>query len=508
MLSILTTLEGDELGAEFCLRAIWLVKRPFEHVVVLNGCSADFELRIKVLVDQTPDHVTVKVATDPIAVATKGLEELLTPVDNEHSRIQFRKRCMAQCSQPWVLLTTVAGLSSPEWVQAVSDLRLDLYVDPYVAISMPVQSHTGQFTLRPVLFNFAPEFQRHYWWPVFVPDDEAKCVDVAASPPNSLQNSSQNAPRSALQDIVQDTPCSFVSPCNFVSSREPWFAGQEPTLESAWQYARCLLPAGDAKEFIPAATKLFAADGTFRDSRHSTWVDLGATGIHAVRHQNVENAAWRMEPLVQAMDQVSPEEAKGYWAQIRDVEFNVADLQPICTECDREGSLAAAPWPDGLIASPTTLKHVWHALFVLDRIQVVEHVVEVGAGYGAFAKAFLLCAQLCNRPVCSYTIVELPAMRALCEQYLAPFQQVLRFGDPTAGGADVPDHSVFVSFDGVSELADAEKRRYLETLLPRAKSACLLWACTEIPEQLFNYYATMDLFLPNARILIYGANRS
>jgi hypothetical protein len=208
------------------------------------------------------------------------------------------------------------------------------------------------------------------------------------------------------------------------------------------------------------------------------------------------------------MDHVSPEEAQGYWSQIRDFEFDAADLQPICAECDRVGGLMPGKWPDGLVASATTLKHVWHALFVLDRIAVVEHVVEVGGGYGAFAKAFLLCAQLCNRPVSSYTIVELPAMRALAERYLSPYQSVLRYSDPAQGGADVPNQSLFVSFDGVSEFADTEKRRYLDNLLPRTKSACLLWACTEIPEELFNYSATMDLFQPNARILIYGANRS
>jgi hypothetical protein len=307
---------------------------------------------------------------------------------------------------------------------------------------------------------------------------------------------------------------------SFVSPREPWFAGQEPTLESAWQYAQCLLPRSDnLKEFITAATKLFAEDGSFRDGRHAKWVDLGAAAIDALEDGECKEdegdgedgegelkagATWRHHPLMLAMDHVSPEEAEGYWSQIRDVEFDAADLQPICTECDRDGGLVPSTWSDGLVSSGTTLKHVWHSLFILDRIQVVEHVVEVGGGYGGFAKAFLLCAQLCNRPVSSYTIVELPAMRALSERYLSPYRSVLRYGDPALGGADVPNQSLFVSFDGVSEFAPTERIRYLDNLLPKAKSACLLWGCTEIPDELFNYSATMDLFQPNARILIYG----
>lgn len=484
MLSIVTRAEADDPRLGSCLRRLWLVARPFEHVVVLNCCSDIFTGLLRDLLHEAPAHVTTVLAADDIAVARQGIPELLTPPDNEHSRLQFEKRCFAKCSNLWRMATTVDFTPTPNWIVWFNSLELGILGQHPVAISMHSRLNQAPAACRPKLFNFVPSYRRHYWWPVLdAPDDLL-----------SIQN------READSFESEQKP-------DLVTACEPWFAGQEPTLESAWSYAQCLLAPTkeDHRAFIKETTELFAPDGTWLDSRHSQWVQLGAAAICTMRDQH---SNWRLDPVFASVDLVSHAQASAYWSQIMDFEFEVVDLQPICTECDREGGLVPEKWPDGLLASAVTLKHVWHALFIMDRIWDVKTVVEVGAGYGGFAKAFLLCAQLCDRVVESYTILELPALRPLCERYLHDHQAVISFGDASLGGSDVDKGvSLFVSLNGVSELADQQKNTYLDTLLPRAKNVCLLWACTQIPDVLYDHHAAMDLFLPDSAILIYGPKR-
>ena len=487
MISIVTSVEDDDPRLDSCLRRLWLVAHPFEHVIVLSRCSANFRRSAHDFLRQAPAHVTTVLAEDSVKVARQGLEELLTPPDNEHSRLQFEARCLAKCSNRWTMSTGVDFVATPNWIAWFNTLELGILGNTQpVSISMHSRTGEGPAACRPKLFNFAPTFRRHYWWPVL---DAPEGV-------LSIQNGEADSFESGRVP-------------GLVTAREPWFAGQNPALESAWSYAQVLLPPShDHRAFISETTNLFASDGTWRDSRHSRWVDIGAAAIRAVR-ENPEGPAadWRLDPALASADSVSHEEASAYWSQITDFEFEVVDLQPICTECDRVGGVVPETWPDGLQASAVTLKHLWHALFIMDRIWDVKTVVEVGGGYGGFAKAFLLCAELCDRPVQSYTMLELPAVQPLCEQYLQDHQTVVSFADASSGGSDLGAVSLFVSLDGVSELANAQKNAYLDALLPQAKSVCLLWTCTQIPDALYDYHATMDVFLPGSRILIYGPKR-
>lgn len=479
MLSIVTTSEANDERLLDSLQGFWTLKRPFEHVIVLNRCSEKFKNRVRELLGQSPLHVATMLAEEDIHVAHQGLEELLTAPDSEHSRLQFQKRCFAQCHGKWVMLTDGEFYPTPNWIVWMDDLKLDAIGDAGgepVAISMHSRSAEGRLLCRPKLFNFIPTFHRHYWWSVPHVAGSTLCIE--------------NKETDAYQTLAK--PCA--------NGQTPWFEGLDPTLESAWSWARSVLPSNNHKAFIAETINLFAPDGSVRDSRHLEWVDLGAAAIRAMR---MPADQWRADPVFVRMDWVTHEAALAYWSQIKDFEFDVEDLQPICTECDC-GEHRVETWSDGLKASATTLKHVWHALFIIERIWDVKTVVEVGAGYGRFAKAFLLCAKLCNRPVESYTIIELPALRPLCEHYLQDYADVVKFGEASLGGSDVGEASLFVSLDGVSELADKQKSAYLQTLLPRSKSVCLLWACTQIPDELYEYYATMDLFLPDSSIIIYG----
>lgn len=455
MLSICSSVFADDARCEGSLRSLWALPVSFEHVVVLNRCSKDFEARVRSL--EPPPHVTVKFHTDGVQVAKPGLESLLTPPDNEHSPAQFRARCNALCEGFWIMHTNASFVATPKWLDWFSNLHLDKITDPCVVVSMYARTPAGLLMKLPMMFNFKPDYHRHYWWEIPIKKKSVQCIE--------------SLPSDAFEGEWGHLP---------VNSRTPWFADREPLLESTFAYAQTLLPPpNNYKQFVSEVSKLFDPEGTFRDSNHDRWTELGAAALRAL--SGWSDDVWRNAP--QFRDSIDQDQAHAYWSQIYAMEFEVGDLQPICSECD-EGIEAVETWPDGLKASATTLKHLWHALFVLDHFHDVNRVVEVGAGYGAFAKAFLLAAKLCNRTVSSYTIVETPAMQLLCAHYLWDVRPNLEFLNPRLRGSDMPEASLLVSIDGISEFSSRERDQYLKHTLPRAKHVFMRWGCTEFPPEL------------------------
>ena len=481
MLSICSSIENDDKRFELSLRGLWSVPMPFEHVIVLNRCSDLFATSLDEIVATAPLHVTVKIHKDNIHVAKPGLESLLTPPDNEHSPLQYKRRCTALCAGPWVMLTDASFVATPAWISWLVSLNLDSITDPQVMVSMHLRTRHGHVIMVPKLFNFEPAYQRHYWWDLPIRIKATKHIT--------------NTPADAFESQWPDAP---------VHNEEPWFADCDPLLESTMLYAQCLIPSeDDHPSFVEAVSKLFDPDGKFRDSAHDRWVELGSAALRAVRGELGDQ--WHTHACFEAIDYVSAEQARVYWTKIYAFEFEVSDLQPICEECDAEGGLGVETWPDGLRASGTTLKHVFHALFALDHYLDVEHVVEVGAGYGAFAKAFLMCAQMCNRPVRSYTIAEMPTMQLICDRYLSDYHDVLQFMDPVVCGKDMKQCSLLLSFDGISELASREREAYLKHCVPLAKNVLLRWGCTEVSNELSSLKTLPDWSSSDVRhVLLYS----
>ena len=478
MLGICSSIEADDPRFESCLRSLWTLPIPFEHVIVLNRCSEPFSLQLDALVSSAPPHVIVKVARDDIQVAKAGLESLLTNPDDEHSSLQFKRRCTSLCTGPWVMLTDVSFVATPEWVAWFSGLHLENLTEPKVMISMHLKTPKGSIIMAPKLFNFEPAYRRHYWW------DLPLCLQT----PQLIQN----LPAHAFESQWPDTP---------VHNPQPWFADKVPLLESTLTYAQQLLPSEeDRTQYIEAVSALFDPEGNFRDSTHVQWTQLGAAALQAMRGDLGDE--WRSAPTFASLDYVSYEQARVYWSKIYAFEFELSDLQPICEECDAEGGVVVEQWPDGLQASGTTLKHLFHALFCLDQYHNVESVVEIGAGYGGFAKAFLLCAKLCNRPVNSYTIAEVPAMQLICNRYLSEFQSVVQFMDPSLCGEGMALCSLLISIDGISEFASTERETYIRHCVPRAHRVFMRWGCTEIPNDLLGLKATPDWSSSDVRHLL------
>ena len=473
MLSVCSSVAHDDPRFEASARSLWSIPFVFEHVIITNQCSDAFKRAL----GSSPSHVRTVIIDDPIQVAKPGLESLLTPVDSPHSTAQFRQRCTKWCTSRFYMHVDASFVATPEWVAWLTELDIHHLTEGRIMVSMHSRTPDGLTLPNPAMFNFTPSYSRHYWWEI-----PAKTQGV-----QHLTNSPADAYSSDWTDAAVHNP-------------EPWFLNQDPLLESMCSYAQALLPPEtDSRHFIAETAKLFDPDGKFRDSKHQEWVDMGAAALRALRGE--VGQAWRAD----FHKPISAEQAQAYWSQIFAMEFEVSDLQPICSACDEDGGELVEMWPDGLLASASTLSHVWHALFVLDHVRDVQTVVEVGAGFGGFAKAFLLCAKLCDRAVNSYSIIETPAMQLLCERYLADHHSVVKMLDAHETGADMGESSLLLSFDGISELGPELKTKYLENTVPRAKSVCMLWGCTELPGEFRQFHTINDWCSADAHVLVYGS---
>lgn len=475
MLSICTSLELDDPRFEESVQSLWRIPFVFEHVIIVNNCSVAFKENLHNSV--SPRHVITVVVEDPISVAKPGLESLLTPIDNPHSTHQFRQRCVKWCTARFYMHVDASFIATPEWISWLIRLDIQHLTEQRIMVSMHQRTPNGHTLLSPKMFNFQPPYRRHYWWELPVKTEGVQ----------HLTNLPTDAYISEWTDAAVHNP-------------EPWFLNQDPVLESTLSYAQTLLPPeSDAPNFIAETAKLFDPEGKFRDSKHQEWVNLGSSALKALRGEVGDS--WRSN----FHTDIQPDQAQAYWSQIFGMEFEVADLQPICSACDDDGGMSVQVWPDGLQASAQTLKNVWHALFVLDHNRDVETVVEVGGGYGGFAKAFLLCAKLCDRLVNSYSIIETPALQLLSERYLEGHHSVVDMLDPQKAGADMDESSLLLSFEGISELSPDLKSRYLAHTVPRAKSVCMLWGCTELPEEFKQFHTINDWCSPEAHVLVYGS---
>jgi hypothetical protein len=475
MLSIISTVEHDDARLEASTQSLWSIPFVFEHVIIAHQCSDAFKASLNSVA--SPRHVRTIIADDLVQVAKPGLESLLTPTDSPHSTHQFRQRCLKWCTGRFYMHADASFVATPEWIAWLVKLDIHQLTEPRIMVDMHYRTPAGDTILSPKMFSFQPAFRRHYWWE----------LPVKTQGVQHVANTQSDFYLSEWTDAPVHNPT-------------PWFLNKDARLESTLSYAQTILPPEtDTTNFIAETAKLFDPEGKFRDSRHQKWVEMGAAALRALRGEVGD--AWR-GPF---HTPVKPEQAQAYWSQIFAMEFEVADLQPICSACDDEGGMSVEVWPDGLQASSHTLQNVWHALFVLDHIRDVETVVEVGAGYGGFAKAFLLCAKLCDRLVKSYSIVETPALQNLAERYLEDHCDVVEMLDPQTAGADMDESSLLLSFDGISEFSPDLKSRYLHNTVPRAKSVCMLWGCTELPDEFRQFHTINDWCSPEAHVLVYGS---
>jgi hypothetical protein len=182
------------------------------------------------------------------------------------------------------------------------------------------------------------------------------------------------------------------------------------------------------------------------------------------------------------LEHVSAEQGRQYLETIRR-QFNISDedISSFCRKNDGLGSPKMSKYGD-LIASPTSLRYILHALLILQECkacgQKAPSIVEVGAGYGGLALAIDHFSPRFEINVASYTMVDLKNPNALQAAYIS--RHTLRF--PVAfvnsekyGEEITGTDNFLVSAYCFSEIHADHQKNYLNTLFPKCSHGFIVW---------------------------------
>lgn len=189
------------------------------------------------------------------------------------------------------------------------------------------------------------------------------------------------------------------------------------------------------------------------------------------------------------LEHVSEQQGRDYLALILgESHISLEVVAEFCALNDRVGGPIKYRLADGLIASPTSLRYIYHAHLILSHCRRLGlpavDVAEVGGGYGGLCLAIRAFAPSYGVEISSYGIVDLAPVLQLQKRY---FEAV---GWPAAAeGFDAAGHGVelaatasatgkplfLVSNYCYSELDPENRKRYREILFPSVAHGFLAW---------------------------------
>jgi hypothetical protein len=164
--------------------------------------------------------------------------------------------------------------------------------------------------------------------------------------------------------------------------------------------------------------------------------------------------------------------------------FKLSDqeLEEFCALNDRYGSPQLFEYSSTLKCSPTSLRYIFHSLLILHYIRDLQlkevSIVEVGCGYGGLFLAIQHFAKKVGITLKQYRLIDLPEVVSLQKTYLSKHtsQTPTAFYDATRYGSEIQETDLFfISNYCFSEISDANRRGYIEHLLPKCSHGFIAW---------------------------------
>ena len=164
--------------------------------------------------------------------------------------------------------------------------------------------------------------------------------------------------------------------------------------------------------------------------------------------------------------------------------FNVKmkDVEEYCDLNDRYGMPLRFQYSPTLNCSPTSLRYIFHALLVINRLKMLSirevSFVEVGGGYGGLFLALQFFAAKEGIRILKYSLIDLKPAMELQKKYLSKHtcNVPVTFHDAANFGSDVQGKDLFfISCYSFSEICKEYQQKYIANLFPKCKSGFLVW---------------------------------
>jgi hypothetical protein len=168
--------------------------------------------------------------------------------------------------------------------------------------------------------------------------------------------------------------------------------------------------------------------------------DSYQTYLNSIKDHGIEGLTFKTESTyTHTLEHVSKEYGEKYLSLIsQEYSLRFDHIAEFVRMNDKYGSpkVYSFRYSDNeFVASPTTLRYIYHALRILDHYRsVVERketgpskIVEVGCGYGGLFLAICYYSKLFGIPIGQYNMIDLPETTNLIKKYVA-VHPLLTFG--------------------------------------------------------------------------------
>lgn len=200
------------------------------------------------------------------------------------------------------------------------------------------------------------------------------------------------------------------------------------------------------------------------------------------------------------LEHVTPAQGQTYLSQLKKTSISEQKIRFFCALNDSLGNPDKATM-EGIIASPTSLRYLYHAHLILTHLQSLGmpsiDIVEVGGGYGGLCAAIHYLSQSYSLGINSYTIVDLLSITKLQTLYLSTVMPTIRVStvDASTFGAPIHTSNMFlISNYCFSELSKDYQAKYISTLFPKVSHGFMAW--NAIPLYNFGFTVTQAEEIP------------
>lgn len=169
-------------------------------------------------------------------------------------------------------------------------------------------------------------------------------------------------------------------------------------------------------------------------------------------------------------------------------QYTENQIKEYCDINDRVGDPMVTKYSDTLVCSPSSLRYLLHASFILSHLKekydtTPVSIVEVGCGYGGLFLAIQYLMRAFNVDVKSYSFVDLDECIELQKTYLN-LQTVhipISFHEATKFGSTVKETPLFfISNYAFSEISPEYQKKYIENLLSRCDHGFMAWNAIDL----------------------------
>jgi hypothetical protein len=214
------------------------------------------------------------------------------------------------------------------------------------------------------------------------------------------------------------------------------------------------------------------------------------TYLHTLNNNNFANSYFKSSNKYKSvLEHVSYEQGLIYLKQINTnfTNVNIDDIKNYIKINDRVGnpnvySYYIEQYNEKIIASPSSLRYIYHSLLILKHYTTKknQNIVEVGCGYGGLFLAICFFKNKFSITIDKYYFIDLPPVCNLISLYLNSNKEFININYSIVNsqnyGLDIIDNNLFlISNYCFTELDNYNREKYIKHLLPKVSCGFILW---------------------------------